>query len=106
MSKKIRKTKEVIYPVFKECSELITDEYWCKLFDDLSRGRCPKGLLIYNGILTSSYKRINLNYNFINLTPSQIISELPDILKNNAYIYSNTDILKNKELKFAKSEYI
>ena len=105
MSKKIRKTKEVIYPVFKECSELIVDDYWCKLFDDLSRGKCPKGLVIYNGILSSSYKRINLNYNFINLTPEQIIKELPDILKNNAYIYSNTDILKNKEIKFAKIEY-
>jgi hypothetical protein len=105
MSKKIRKTKEIIYPVFKECSELITDDYWCKLFDDLSRGKCPKGIIIYNGILTSSYKRINLNYNFINLKPEEIIKELPDILKNNAYIYSNTDILKNKELKSAKTEY-
>ena len=52
MSKdKIKKQKDVVYPIFQDCCKHFKDEFWIKLFDDLSRSKCPKGVLIYNGVI-------------------------------------------------------
>lgn len=47
---KIKKneTKEIVYPVFKSCSDKITDPYWKGIFDNASQNRFPIGYS-YNG---------------------------------------------------------
>jgi hypothetical protein len=105
---KSRRLKDVVYPIFQECSKLVKDDFWIKLFDDLSRGKCPKGVMIYNNVLSSSLKRNGFSYNFIeNKTPEVLVSEIPEILKKSVCIYSEKDII-NKEniIQDATQEYM
>ena len=60
---KTKRQKDVVYSILQECSLLQTDEFWKRLFDDLSRGKCPKGILIYNGVISSTSKRNGFTYN-------------------------------------------
>ncbi len=97
VKEKSKRQKEVVYPILYECSLLQNDEFWKKLFDDLSRGKCPKGITIFNGIISSTNKRKSFTFNVTNKTdPEETAEELINILKNNAYIYSVKDI-ENKD---------
>jgi hypothetical protein len=105
---KTKRQKEIVYPILQQCSHLQQDEFWKRLFDDLSRSKCPKGIMIYNGIITSTHKRNGFSYNIASKeTPEELSEELVGILKDNAYIYSSTDI-ENKDGDFqeANNEYI
>jgi hypothetical protein len=97
VKEKSKRQKEIVYPILYECSLLQNDEFWKKLFDDLSRGKCPKGITIFNGIISSTNKRKSFTFNVTNKTdPEETAEELINILKNNAYIYSVKDI-ENKD---------
>ena len=105
---KTKRQKEIIYPILQQCSLLQQDEFWKRLFDDLSRAKCPKGIMIYNGIISSTHKRNGFSYNIASKeTAEELCGELVGILKDNAYIYSSTDI-ENKDGDFqeANNEYI
>jgi hypothetical protein len=105
---KTKRQKEIVYPILQQCSLLQEDEFWKRLFDDLSRAKCPKGIMIYNGIISSSHKRNGFSYNITSKeTPEELSEELIGILKDNAYIYSSSDI-ENKDGDFheAINEYI
>jgi len=105
---KTKRQKDVVYSILQECSLLQTDEFWKRLFDDLSRGKCPKGIMIYNGVISSTHKRNGFSYNIYNKTTAEELSEdLINTLKDSAYIYSSTDI-ENKDGDFqeANNEYI
>ena len=108
MSKeKIKKQKEVVYPVFQECCKYFKDDFWIELFDGLSRSKCPKGVLIYNGVISSSYKRNGFSYNFSEQTVENVVKELPTLLKNSVHIYSTKDIInKEADMHIADSEYV
>jgi hypothetical protein len=104
-----KRVKEVVYPIFQECTKLSKDEFWIKLFDDLSRGKCPKGVMIFNGIISSTYKRNGFSYNFKDekLTPEKLMDELPTLLKKSVCIYSSKDISNNEDtINDANSEYL
>jgi hypothetical protein len=105
---KIKKIKDVVHPIFQECSKLVKDEFWIKLFDDLSRGRCPKGVALYNNVLSSTYKRNGFSYNFSeNKTPEEIVVEIQALLKKSVCIYSNKDIInKENDMQDASNEYM
>jgi hypothetical protein len=105
---KSKRQKEVVYPILQQCCLIQEDDFWKRLFDDLSRGKCPKGITIYNGMISSTQKRNGFSYNINNNpVPEDLSKELIEILKNNAYIYSSTDI-ENKDGDFqeATNEYI
>lgn len=107
-NEKLRRQKDIIYPIFYECSKQFKDEFWIKLFDDLSRGKCPKGVMIYNGVLSSTYKRNGFSYSFADITdPNKIVEEIPELLKKSVCIYSNKDIInKESDLTDANNEYM
>jgi hypothetical protein len=109
MSKEIKskKQKDIVYPVFQECCKYFKDEFWIKLFDDLSRSKCPKGVMIYNSVISSTYKRNGFTYNFSEQSPEIIIKELPILLNNSVHIYSNKDIINREaDINIADSEYL
>jgi hypothetical protein len=108
-SNKNKRNKDVIYPIFKKCCDLLRDEFWIKLFDDLSKGKCPKGVMIYNGFISSTHKRNGFSYNFLDeqVSAEKIVEELPEILKNSVCIYSMKDIInKETDLSTANNEYM
>jgi len=106
---KVKRVKEVVYPILNECCKFFKDEFWIKLFDDLSRGKCPKGVSIYKDVISSTYKRNGFTYTFIgeNITAKQIVEELPELLKNSVCIYSQKDIVNKKsDISSANNEYM
>lgn len=105
---KVRKLKDVVYPIFQDCSKLMKDDFWIKLFDDLSRSKCPKGIMIYNGVISSSYKRNGFSYSFIDSKdPVKLSNDIQEQLKKYACIYSNKDIVnKESDLSNANNEYV
>jgi len=108
-AQKVKRVKEVVYPILQECCKHFKDEFWIKLFDDLSRGRCPKGVNIFKDVISSTYKRNGFMYTFIgeNITVEQIVQELPELLKNSLCIYSQKDIVNKKsDIHSAKNEYM
>lgn len=107
MKEKIKRQKEVIYPLLQECSSIQDDDFWKSLFCDLSRGKCPKGILIYNGVISSTSKRNGFTYNINDKNdPEEISEELINLLKKNACIYSSNDIQsKESSIQEFKDEY-
>ena len=106
---KVKRVKEVVYPILQECCKHFKDEFWIKLFDDLSRGRCPKGVNIFKDVISSTYKRNGFAYTFIgeHITAEQIVQDLPELLKNSLCIYSQKDIVNKKsDIHQAKNEYM
>jgi hypothetical protein len=107
MKEKAKRQKEVIYPLLQECSEIQDDDFWKSLFCDLSRGKCPKGILIYNGLISSTSKRNGFTYNINDKTDAlEVSEELINLLKTNACIYSSNDInSKETSIQDFKTEY-
>ena len=97
MDEKSKRVREVIYPEINECQEYVTDIFWKRLFDDMSRGKCPKGIVIFKTTVNSTYKRNGFSYCFEDTTPQKIASDLMEILKTSGCIYSSSDIKKEEK---------
>ncbi len=107
MKEKAKRQKEVIYPLLQQCSAIQEDDFWKSLLCDLSRGKCPKGILIYNGLISSTNKRNGFTYNINDkVDPEETAEELINLLKKNACIYSSNDIQsKETSIQEFKTEY-
>lgn len=97
MDEKSKRVREVIYPEINECQEYVTDIFWKRLFDDMSRGKCPKGIVIFKTTVNSTYKRNGFSYCFEDTPPQKIASDLMEILKTSGCIYSSSDIKKEEK---------
>jgi hypothetical protein len=102
MDEKSKRVREVIYQEINECQEYVTDIFWKRLFDDMSRGKCPKGIVIFKTTVNSTYKRNGFSYCFEDTPPEKIASDLMEILKTSGCIYSSSDI-KKEEKEFETS---
>jgi len=97
MDEKNKRVRDVIYPEINECQEYVTDSFWKRLFDDMSRGKCPKGIVIFKTTVNSTYKRNGFKYCFQDTPPEKIASDLVEILKTSGCIYSSSDIKKEEK---------
>ncbi len=97
MDDKNKRVRDVIYPEIKQCEDYVTDIFWKKLFDDMSRGKCPKNIVIFNNTVSSVYKRNGFIYDFKNKDSETIAQDLVEILKTYGCIYSLNDLKTNKK---------
>jgi len=98
MDDKNKRIRDVIYPEIKQCEEYVSDIFWKKLFDDMSRGKCPKNIVIFNNTVSSIYKRNGFIYDFKNKDSETIAQDLVEILKTYGCIYSLNDLkIEQKE---------
>lgn len=80
---RLKKEKDIIYPILYNCSINESNQYWKQLFNDLSRGMCPKGLTIKNGVINGSISRKNnIVYNFINDDQNIIQNKIKELFSN------------------------
>lgn len=92
-----KKEKDVIYPLLQECMQLEQETGWQELFNNMSRGVCPKGIIIQNGIITGSIsKKNNVKYNFLEEKPEDIIINIKNLFSNLVNIQSD-NTKRNKE---------
>jgi hypothetical protein len=95
--------KEIIYPVFFECCELVTDIFWKNIFEDLAYGKTPYGTYINKNFLCCSYKNKEFSYRIERKDPQLIYNEIYDLLTNKLGILSRKEKVK-KLVAFHKTE--
>jgi len=92
--------REVLYPVFEQCVQHTTDDFWKNIFENFSMGKCPKGLYISKDTIYSSNKKKGVFYNipqYESIAQSKnVFSEVRNILMNELSICSNIDIDNKK----------
>jgi hypothetical protein len=91
-----KKEKDIIYPLLQECMNTESDNTWKQIFNNMSRGLCPKGMIIQNGtILGSISKKNNIKYCFLDKSCEDIINNIKNLYSN----LINIDSDKNKRSK-------
>lgn len=97
-------SRSVVFPVFLECSKIVTDSFWQKLFLDLSESKCPKCIFISNNVIYNVNKRKPFSYK-IPLTSENV--DIPDLVKNfHDLLTVNTTICSNKDNEQKKKEML
>jgi len=80
---RLKKEKDIIYPVLHKCSLNENNDYWKQVFNDLSRGLCPKSITIKNGVITGNISRKNnIIYNFLNDNEIMIQNKIKELFSN------------------------
>lgn len=110
--KSTKKAKNILYPIFLECSELCADESWKQLYIDFANNKCQKNIYISKGCITSAGKKDQyFSYSFVDKTAEQIVLELYPIyskytsfcsIKDLKKIQSEiSELTKKKEVKYS-----
>lgn len=86
----------VINDIFKECSQLVTDQTWKNIFNEASYGKLPRGFTFKDGHVTHKIRnktsRIELNAD-----PQRALQESLEFFKEKAGIMSQDDQKKARE---------
>jgi hypothetical protein len=104
-TKKNKKEKDIIFPVIQECIQYLEGTFWETFFDDLSRGKKTKNIIINNKCISTTTKRGGFIYNYSDKDAKTIAIELKNILLSIG-IYSDEDIKSNDNIKNASNEYL
>ena len=95
--------KDIIYPIFLECSQFITDKFWENIFEDLAYGKSPYGTYITKGSLTCKYKDKEFIYKIEKKDPKTLYTEVYILLSKKLGLLSHQDKL-NKKIDFENIE--
>lgn len=90
------KPKEIVYPILSECADLVRDEFWKQLYQDLSAGKVTKGIFISHGVIQSSNKRNGFQYSITDKAPEVIVVELHHLITTHTSICSRKDVSKKQ----------
>jgi hypothetical protein len=100
-----KKEKDVVYTVLQECFKIETDTAWKEIFNNMSRGVCPKGIIIQNGTIVGSISKKNLaKYSFLNQDPADIIINIKNLYSNLLNIQSD-NTKRNREFDNINEQY-
>ena len=95
--------KDIIYPIFLECSQFILDKFWENIFEDLAYGKSPYGTYISKGSLTCKYKDKEFIYKIEKKDPKILYNEVYLLLTKKLGLLSHQDKL-NKKIDFENIE--
>ena len=95
--------KDIIYPIFLECSQFITDKFWENIFEDLAYGKSPYGTYITKGSLTCKYKDKEFIYKIEKKYVKTLYTEVYVLLSKKLGLLSHQDKL-NKKIDFENIE--
>ena len=88
--------KEIIYPIFLECSSLAEDPILKNIFEDLAYGITPYGTYISKNFFCCNYKDKEFSYKIDPSLNSQILyNDIQNLITTNLNILSSKD--KNKK---------
>lgn len=94
--------KNYTYPIFNECIKCTSDNFWIEILQDLSMGKCPKGLYILNNNIYCIGKKNSFSLSIPKAVDdySKFFTEFKSKLSTNTNICSDVDnTLKNKALR-------
>jgi hypothetical protein len=90
--------KDTIYPILKECSTLVKDEFWRQFYEDLASAKSTKGIYISNGVIQTSNRRNGFSYSITDKAPEVIVRELHHLLLTHTSICSRKDMNKKRQI--------
>ena len=93
-----KKKREVKYQKLQDCSLLEQDDYWKAFFDNLSRGKSIKKLLVTDTSLEIIQKNKNILYVYKDKQPETILLECKDIIRQKLHLHSKKDIYNNQHI--------
>ena len=88
--------KEIVYPIFLECSNLIDDIFWKNIFEDLSYGKCPYGTYISKDFICCNYKNKEFSYKIEKTNPGQLYDDMYIIFTKKLGLMSHKDKIEKK----------
>ena len=95
--------KDIIYPIFLECSEFIDDRFWENIFEDLAYGKTPYGTYISKSFLCCNYKDKEFSYKIEKKDPKQLYEDIYLLLSKKLGLLSPRDKI-NKKIDFCNLE--
>jgi hypothetical protein len=95
--------KDIIFPMFLECLQYITDTFWESVFEDLAHGKAPYGTYISKGFLCCSYKNKNFSYKIERKDSKQLHDEVYNLLVGKLGLLSHREKVK-KRIEFQNTE--
>ena len=88
--------KEIVYPIFLECCELIEDTFWKNVFEDLSYSKCPYGTYITKDFLCCNYKNKEFSYKIENKNPKELYDDVYLLFVKKLGLMSYKDKIEKK----------
>ena len=89
--------RELVYPVFLNCTKYCEDIYWETVFEELAYGKTPYGCYITKDFLSCSYKEKEFSYKIDkNKDVSTLYEEVYSILSNKLGILSQKEKIKKR----------
>jgi hypothetical protein len=82
---------EIEYAIFLGCKDYTNDIFWKHIFDDLSRGKLPRGVRMTSNHLSCSYKDKDFHYEFKGKPCSEIFNNIYELFTKRLNIYSQKD---------------
>jgi hypothetical protein len=95
--------KEILYPMFLECLQYITDSFWENVFEDLAYGKTPYGTYINRSFLCCNYKNKEFSYKIEKKDSEQLYNDVYNLLVKKLGLMSIRDKL-NKKIDFNNIE--
>jgi hypothetical protein len=89
--------KEIIYPIFLECSPHTTDTFWENVFEDLAYGKTPYGTYISKDFLCCSYRKKDFSYKIERKDAKQVYEEVYKLLNKKLGLSSPQEIVRHKK---------
>jgi hypothetical protein len=79
------------YPIFLGCKDYTNDLFWKQIFNDLSRGKSPRGVRITSESLTCCYKDKDFNYEYKGNKCKNVYIQVYNLFTKRLNIYSQKD---------------
>tara|TARA_Y100000389_G_scaffold203882_2_gene253929 strand:+ start:2453 stop:3121 length:669 start_codon:yes stop_codon:yes gene_type:complete len=89
--------KEIIYPIFLECSQFTTDIFWQNIFEDLAYGITPYGTYFSKDYLCCNYKKKEFNYKIEKKDSNTLFKEVYNILTKKLGLLSQIQKIERKK---------
>jgi len=89
--------KEIIYPIFLECTQYTPDVFWQNIFEDLGYGITPYGTYFSKDYLCCNYKKKEFNYKIEKKESNILFKEVYNILSKKLGLLSQTQKIERKK---------
>jgi hypothetical protein len=90
--------KELVYPIFLECCQYATDNFWENIYEELAYGKAPYGTYISKDFLCCGYKKKEFSYKIEKKSAQLIYSELYALLSDKLGLLSQREKIKKKKV--------
>ena len=88
--------KEILYPIFIECSAFAKDAFWKNVFEDLAYCKCPYGTYISKDFFYCNYRNKEFSYKIEKKNPETLYEDIYDLLVRKLGLLSHQDKFQKK----------